>query len=152
MKKILWTLAALPFASGCASEHMGDDSDGSGRSMALELEQVDDEIQRHHQVVMNAWDATEVTAETAEHDSHMQAMLDDMGDSVSHRMRCEHGAENQMHSTMETMRRELAEHMSELQGDPSLGALQAACTAYVTDMHALLDDMHHVIGTMSCMH
>lgn len=151
MQKIVWILVAFPLGFGCASEHMGGDSDRSERPMGSELSRAEGELERHHEVVMKASDATQVTAETAQHDQRMQWILNDMGDSVSNHRRCSQGATDKMHSMMATLQHAHAEHMSELHGNRSLEALQSACAAYVADMHTVLDDMHHGLAGASCM-
>jgi len=129
---------------------MGDDPDRTGRSMGRELAQAEAELQRHHEVVMNASDVTRMADETAHHDARMQGILKDMGDWSGH-MRCSQSAEGQMHSMMATLRLDHAVHMNELHGNRSLEALQSACAGYVADMHTVLDDMHHVLAGASCM-
>ena len=149
MTKILWSLAALPLALGCASEHMGD---GSDRTVASELARAEDEVQRHHEVVMNASDTTQVNSETAEHDARMRGIMAEMYESVSDDMHCSHGGKDSMHSMMASMDHAQDEHMGGLHEGQSLEALQAACTAYVADMHGLLEGMHHAQAGASCMH
>jgi len=149
MNKMLWSLAALPLALGCAAEDTGDGADGS---VASELAQAELEVQHHHQVVMNASDVARVVAETTRHDEHMRGILGDLYDSVSNDMRCSHDGEGPMHSMTTNMEHAQGEHMSGLHGGRSLEALQAACTAYVAQMHTLLEDMHRELVGASCMH
>lgn len=149
MNKMLWKLAVLPLALGCASEDTGDGADGS---VASDLVQAEQEVQRHHQVVMNASDVARVVTETTAHDERMRGILDDMYDSVSYDMHCSHDGKGQMHEMTTNMDHAQGEHMGGLHGGRSLEALQAACTAYVAQMHTLLEDMHHALSGTSCMH
>jgi hypothetical protein len=149
MNKMLWRLAALPLALGCAAE---DNRDGADGSVASELARAEQEVQHHHQVVMNASDVARVAAETTVHDERMRGILGDMYDSVSYDMHCSHDGKDQMHSMTTSMEQAQGEHMGGVHGGRSLEALQAACTAYVAQMHTLLEDMHHALVGASCMH
>lgn len=149
MNRMLWRLATLPLALGCASEDTGDGADGSAASGLAQAEQ---EVQHHHKVVMNASDAAQIIAETIGHHERMRGILRDVDESVSYGMHCSHDGKNQMHSMTTNMEHAQGEHMSGLHGGRSLEALRAACTAYVTQMHTLLDDMHHALVDASCVH
>lgn len=148
MNKMLWRLAALPLALGCASEDTGDGADGS---VASGLAQAEQEVQHHHQAVMSASDAARVFAETIGHHERMRGILGDVYDSVSYDMHCSHAGKDQMHSMATNMEHAQGEHMSGLHEGRSLEALRAACTAYVTRMHTLLEDMHHALVDAPCV-
>jgi len=120
--------------------------------MASELARAEDEVQRHHEVVMHASEATQVMSETTEHEARMRGIMDEMYESVSDDMHCSHGGQDSMHSMMVSMDHAQDEHMGGLHEGQSLEALQAACTAYVADMHRLLENMHHAQAGASCMH
>lgn len=148
MNKMLWSLAALPLVLGCASEDSGDGADGSVESGLAQAKQ---EVEQHHRAVMSASDAAQVIAETIGHHERMRGILREVYDSVSYGMHCSHAGKDRMHSMTTNMEHAQGEHMSGLHGGRSLEVLRARCTAYVTQMHTLLDDMHQVLADASCV-
>lgn len=148
MKYIAWSLAIASLIPGCSGDHMDDDA---AEFVALDIERMDVETQRHHDAVMSAEDSSRVAAEAENHAERMQRIMDHMNESMDGFGHCSSGSMGQMRMMMRLANDEMDEHRMAMQPTEPIESLRSHCMAYVTNISEMLDGMRATVGDASCM-
>jgi hypothetical protein len=123
---------------------------GSG-PMEGQLEQAQEELDRHHGAVMAATSLPEVFEEAGMHDSSMGQVMDGMNDAMGGMMsHCSGSGMDEMHDGMSGMHSEMRDHIGALETAADLGSAQSLCESHVGEMRQMLAGMQHALGRSGC--
>jgi hypothetical protein len=115
------------------------------------LAEAEEELDRHHLVVMDAGSLPAVMEEADNHDSRMGRILDGMDDAMGSMMsHCSASGMSHMHEMMSGMQNEMREHAGILEDVTELSAAQSFCESHVVDMREMLTSMQDVLDQAEC--
>lgn len=145
--KGVWILAAFSTALSACITHGMDGSAG----MQIDLAEADEELVRHHEVVMGASSLPGVVTEAGTHDSNMSRIMEGMDDSMGGMMsHCSGAGMSEMHEIMTHMQSEMRSHAGALESSADLGSAQRLCESHVAEMRDMVSTMHDALGRTGC--
>lgn len=146
MRRLMTSLVLLFSSASCADE-MSHDSTDIGRT----IQEVREEVDRHHSAVFALQNRTEVLAEMQRHDDNMLSMMNRMHESIGAMSHCSAGAMGSMRQMMEDMETEMDRHSSGIAEADGLEDVRSACAVHVEAMTGSLNAMQHAAARSSCM-
>ena len=126
---------------------------GTNDSGAMEghLAEAEEELDRHHGVVMDSTSLPDVIEEAGMHDSKMGRVMERMdhamGGMMSH---CSAAGTDEMHDAMAAMRSEMHDHAGALENAADLRSAHALCESHFGEMSEMFSGMQRGLARASC--
>jgi hypothetical protein len=123
----------------------------NGGAMANHLTEAEQELDRHHDVVMDEVTLPGVVSEAGTHDSNMSRVMEGMDDAMADMMsHCSGAGMGEVHEMMTNMQSEMHAHTGALENAADLGSAQTLCASHVADIREMLSTMHGALGRTGC--